>query len=458
MHATRFLRAGSVAALALVTMAANGFAQCEITGPSEVCPGAPAQLCASAGGAFQWTGPNGFTAGTRCVAVTAPGTYTARVFDSNNALWFTCTTTLVAGSSAPPPPVISGSRDGCEGETVQLCGPAGNWNYTWTGPDGFLRVSSCIDVSAPGDYTLAIRDPAGGCGSSATVSVAFAPCGGGGEPLPNCPRTPAWWARQCRPSTRAPQLPAEVLADVVTCADDRATSLAFADAAEFCDLLAWNHRADARVQARRQLAALFANLCANEQGLTAPNGAPVGVAASAEVKFEDGPATTVGAWAEAADARVASLAGRSASNRGVRRQLERIAWNAALLNTGAVVETQCKGAPTAERFAGEPALDAAWGLAEDGADLAAPTPNPFRGRTSVMLSVTDAAGAEVDLAVHDLAGRRVRTLLSGRLAAGPHEATWDGRTDRGEAATPGMYFLRGRVGDQTLVRSVILAK
>lgn len=457
MQSKRIVRAGTLVVLGVLTMAAQGFAQCSVSGPSAVCPGSPAVLCASPGVEFHWTGPNGFTGSTQCVTVTAPGTYSVRAFDGMNGLWFTCAATLGSGT-APATPTITGPTSACEGETVQLCGPTGTWTYAWTGPDGYTASTACADVSASGTYTLAIGDPATGCTSAASTTVTFAPCGGG-DPLPNCPRTAAWWARQCRPSARGPKVTVASLDAVAACVDARATSLAFDGAAGFCDALGWDSHRDVRAHARRQLAALFANLCAHEQGLTTPGGAAIGVAADAAVKFEDEPATTVGAWAAAADARMASLANRSVTNRGVRRQLERITWSAGLINMGLGIDTQCKGTTPEERIAGEPKLELqVGGVAGAAVDLAAPSPNPFRGRTSLALTVDDGAGADVDVAVYDLAGRRLRTLLSGHLSAGVHEASWDGRTDRGDAVTPGVYFVRGRAGGETLTQSVILAR
>jgi len=48
----------------------------------------------------------------------------------------------------------------------------------------------------------------------------------------------------------------------------------------------------------------------------------------------------------------------------------------------------------------------------------------------------------VRLELFDVRGRRLRTLVSGGLAAGTHTAAWDGRTERGERAAAGVYFLR----------------
>ena len=48
----------------------------------------------------------------------------------------------------------------------------------------------------------------------------------------------------------------------------------------------------------------------------------------------------------------------------------------------------------------------------------------------------------VTLTIHDLRGRRVRTLWTGEQPAGAHTAIWDGRSDRGLAVAAGSYLVR----------------
>jgi hypothetical protein len=64
-------------------------------------------------------------------------------------------------------------------------------------------------------------------------------------------------------------------------------------------------------------------------------------------------------------------------------------------------------------------------------------PNPFNPSTRIDF-VLDRASA-VDLTVYDVAGRRVATLLQGRLASGLHNVTWDGTTVSGAPAAAGVY-------------------
>jgi hypothetical protein len=81
-------------------------------------------------------------------------------------------------------------------------------------------------------------------------------------------------------------------------------------------------------------------------------------------------------------------------------------------------------------------------------------PNPTAGPASLVFGLP--ASAPVVMALHDAAGRRVRTLIDGPAEPGEHRVHWDGRTDRGGQAASGIYFFRltisGRsVGERKLV-------
>jgi len=72
--------------------------------------------------------------------------------------------------------------------------------------------------------------------------------------------------------------------------------------------------------------------------------------------------------------------------------------------------------------------------------LLAPAPNPANPGCEITFGL--AVAGPVDLAVHDLAGRRIATLAQGWRDGGRHRVTWDGRADRGAAMPSGTYLLR----------------
>ncbi len=68
-------------------------------------------------------------------------------------------------------------------------------------------------------------------------------------------------------------------------------------------------------------------------------------------------------------------------------------------------------------------------------------PNPFNPSTSISFDVP-AAGAELRVAIYDVLGRVVRTLVNERVDAGTHAVRWDGTDDRGQRVSSGVYFCR----------------
>ena len=78
--------------------------------------------------------------------------------------------------------------------------------------------------------------------------------------------------------------------------------------------------------------------------------------------------------------------------------------------------------------------------------LAQNRPNPFVAETTIEYTVRKAA--PVDLAVYNVLGQRVRTLVSGTVRSGAHAVTWDGTDDAGVAAPAGVYVYRVSVGDE----------
>jgi len=90
--------------------------------------------------------------------------------------------------------------------------------------------------------------------------------------------------------------------------------------------------------------------------------------------------------------------------------------------------------------------------------LGAPSPSPARDRTSIALDIpSNRAGGAVDVAVFDLAGRRVRTLHDGP-GAGRLSASWDLRDGSGRRVNEGIYFVRARFGGQEQVRRLFVVR
>lgn len=83
-------------------------------------------------------------------------------------------------------------------------------------------------------------------------------------------------------------------------------------------------------------------------------------------------------------------------------------------------------------------------------------PNPTPGRTEFAFNLP--RDQHVELAVFDVAGRRVTTLVEGTLAAGQHGHRWDGRDRQGRAQPSGVYIYRLRTADQVVVQRLTVVR
>ncbi|HET7225652.1 MAG TPA: FlgD immunoglobulin-like domain containing protein [Candidatus Eisenbacteria bacterium] len=86
-------------------------------------------------------------------------------------------------------------------------------------------------------------------------------------------------------------------------------------------------------------------------------------------------------------------------------------------------------------------------------ELGRPEPNPSSGQVKVRLGLPDDRVATVSL--YNVAGQRVRRLVSGALHAGAQDLLWDGRDDAGRPLPSGVYFVRVQAGREQLSREVL---
>ena len=84
-------------------------------------------------------------------------------------------------------------------------------------------------------------------------------------------------------------------------------------------------------------------------------------------------------------------------------------------------------------------------------------PNPFNPMTTIGFGLPQPS--RVRLGIYDLAGRRVRALLTGApYPAGWHRVSWDGKDDGGQPQATGVYFYRLETQACTLSRKMTLLR
>jgi hypothetical protein len=83
-------------------------------------------------------------------------------------------------------------------------------------------------------------------------------------------------------------------------------------------------------------------------------------------------------------------------------------------------------------------------------------PNPFNPTTRINYDVPEMG--LTDIRLYDLMGREVRTLMNRELAAGYHTLTWDGKNNKGQLASAGIYFCQLRARGFTKTLKMMLLK
>lgn len=83
-------------------------------------------------------------------------------------------------------------------------------------------------------------------------------------------------------------------------------------------------------------------------------------------------------------------------------------------------------------------------------------PNPFNPQTTVEFEL--AQSSLVDLAVYDVKGKRVATLVRETYPTGRHNQVWRGKDEQGQQVASGMYFIRLKTKDTLDLHKIMLVK
>ncbi len=79
-------------------------------------------------------------------------------------------------------------------------------------------------------------------------------------------------------------------------------------------------------------------------------------------------------------------------------------------------------------------------------------PNPFTQETTIPFTLAEES--HVDLAIYDILGKRVATLVNSRLLPGSHTISWDGSNHNQEKVKPGIYFCRFSTNGAVMVKRI----
>jgi hypothetical protein len=88
--------------------------------------------------------------------------------------------------------------------------------------------------------------------------------------------------------------------------------------------------------------------------------------------------------------------------------------------------------------------------------LSSPQPNPSRGQAKISYQIADRS--EVKLKVYNITGQLVRTLVNEVKSAGSYAVTWDGRNEKGQTMSNGIYFINLESGSLKATRKMTVIR
>ncbi len=83
-------------------------------------------------------------------------------------------------------------------------------------------------------------------------------------------------------------------------------------------------------------------------------------------------------------------------------------------------------------------------------------PNPFNPSTTIQYDLPEKT--DVQIVIYNTIGQVVRTLLSQTVGAGFHQVEWNGKDDRGNSVTSGIYIYRIVAGESRQSRKMVLLR
>jgi len=83
-------------------------------------------------------------------------------------------------------------------------------------------------------------------------------------------------------------------------------------------------------------------------------------------------------------------------------------------------------------------------------------PNPFNPNTEIKFALP--RRSDVSIAIYNILGRKIKTLVNENLSAGYKSITWDGTNNQGHSVSTGIYFYRIQAGEFVDTKKMLLLK
>jgi phosphatidylserine/phosphatidylglycerophosphate/cardiolipin synthase-like enzyme len=83
-------------------------------------------------------------------------------------------------------------------------------------------------------------------------------------------------------------------------------------------------------------------------------------------------------------------------------------------------------------------------------------PNPFNSSTTINYQIVSRADQQVELAIFNLLGQKIKTLVTQKQAAGFYSVRWNGKNEAGELVSSGIYVYQLNVAGVKIEKKLIL--
>ena len=83
-------------------------------------------------------------------------------------------------------------------------------------------------------------------------------------------------------------------------------------------------------------------------------------------------------------------------------------------------------------------------------------PNPFNPKTTISFELSH--NAFVNIAIYDMMGRKVNTLVSSQQTAGYKSVQWNATNDKGSPVSAGIYLYMIQTGEFNQTKKMVLLK
>lgn len=83
-------------------------------------------------------------------------------------------------------------------------------------------------------------------------------------------------------------------------------------------------------------------------------------------------------------------------------------------------------------------------------------PNPFNAGT--IISFQTNSTRDINLSIYDLLGRKTKTLINQEISSGTHRLFWNGRNEKGDELSSGIYICRLQSSSYSFQRKMLMLK